>query len=192
MERKDDTPQHKAIREAMTNAVIHADFMLNDILKIEKTDDAFIFTNPGLLKLPIEQIYAGGESKARNQRIQNMLRMIGYGENIGSGFPLILSAWNEKHWIKPELIEQTELMQVKLVLHVLHEGDTQGVPQDVPQDVPQTIIELIYNNPNITREDIAKQIGVSTKIIGRYLKKLENKVKFVGSGYSGHWEIIQK
>ena len=192
MERKDDTPQHKAIREAMTNAIIHADFMLNGILKIEKTDDAFIFTNPGLLKLPIEQIYAGGESKARNQRIQNMLRMIGYGENIGSGFPLILSAWNEKHWIKPELIEQTELMQVKLVLHILKEGDTQGVPQGVPQDVPQTIIELIYNNPNITREDIAKQIGVSTKTIGRYLKKLEDKVRFVGSGYSGHWEIIQK
>ena len=192
MERKDDTPQHKAIREAMTNAIIHADFMLNGILKIEKTDEAFIFTNPGLLKLPIEQIYAGGESKARNQRIQNMLRMIGYGENIGSGFPLILSAWNEKRWIKPELIEQTELMQVKLVLHILNEGDTQSVPQDVPQDVPQTIIELIYNNPNITREDIAKQLGVSTKTIGRYLKKLENKVKFVGSGYSGHWEIIQK
>ena len=94
-----------------------------------------------------------------------------------------LRAWNEKHWIKPELIEQTELMQVKLVLHVLHEG--------VPQDVPQTIIELIYNNPNITREDIAKQLGVSTKTVGRYLKKLEDKIKFVGSGYSGHWEIIQ-
>lgn len=95
-----------------------------------------------------------------------------------------MSAWNEKHWINPELIEQTELMQVKLVLHILNEGDT--------QDVPQTIIELIYNNPNITREDIAKQIGVSRKTIGRYLKKLENKVKFAGSGYSGHWEIIQK
>jgi predicted HTH transcriptional regulator len=95
-----------------------------------------------------------------------------------------LRAWNEKHWIKPELIEQTELMQVKLVLHVLHEGDTQGVPQ--------TIIELIYNNPNITREDIAKQLRVSTKTVGRYLKKLEDKIKFVGSGYSGHWEIIQK
>jgi ATP-dependent DNA helicase RecG len=66
-----------------------------------------------MLKLPIAQIYAG-ESKARNQRMQAMLRMIGYGENLGSGFPLILSALNEKHWLKPELIEQPELMQVKL------------------------------------------------------------------------------
>lgn len=35
-----------------------------------------------------------------------------------SGFPLILNAWNEKHWLKPELQEQPELMQVKLTLHV--------------------------------------------------------------------------
>ena len=102
MQRKDDTVQHKAVREALPNAIIHADFVANGILKVEKLDDAFVFTNPGMLKLPVEQIYAGGESKARNQRMQNMLRMIGYGENIGSGFPLILSAWNEKHWMKPE------------------------------------------------------------------------------------------
>ena len=49
--------------------------------------------------------------------------MIGYGENLGSGFPLILSAWNEKHWLKPELIEQPELMQVKLILHIENIGD---------------------------------------------------------------------
>ena len=117
-ERDDDTPQHKAVREAMTNAIIHADLMLNGVLKVEKYDDKFVFTNPGLLRLPVEQIYAGNETRARNQRIQNMFRMIGLGENLGSGFPLILSAWNEKHWMKPELIEQRELMQVKLVLTI--------------------------------------------------------------------------
>ena len=205
VERKDDTPQHKAIREAMTNAIIHADFMLNGILKIEKTDDAFIFTNPGLLKLPIEQIYADGESKARNQRIQNMLRMIGYGENIGSGFPLILSAWNEKHWIKLELIEQTELMQVKLVLHILNEGDTQGVPQSGTQDGTQddtqgdtqgldldTWIENeIASNPKITTEELAQKSKKDIRTIKRHLTKLTH-INYVGSGYSGHWEIIQK
>ena len=46
--------------------------------------------------------------------MQNMFRMIGYGENLGSGFPLILNAWNEKHWIKPELLEQPEDLANKL------------------------------------------------------------------------------
>lgn len=93
------------------------------LLRVEKYDNRFVLTNPRLLKLPIEQIYAGSESKAHNQRMQNMLRMIGYGENLGSGFPLILSAWNEKHWLKPELIEQPELMQVKLILRIENKKD---------------------------------------------------------------------
>ena len=61
--RTDDTLQAKAVREAVTNMIIHADFMLNGVLKVEKYDDCFVLTNPGLLKLPIERIYRGGESK---------------------------------------------------------------------------------------------------------------------------------
>jgi predicted HTH transcriptional regulator len=53
--------------------------------------------------------------------MQNMFRMIGYGENLGSGFPLILNAWNEKRWLKPELLEQPELLQVKLTLFIQNE-----------------------------------------------------------------------
>ena len=116
-----------------------------------------------------------------------------------------MSAWNEKRWIKPELIEQTELMQVKLVLHVLNEGDTQDVPQDVPQggtqdDTQDDIQELdldswieneIANNPKITTEELARLSGKSIITIKRHLAKLKH-INYVGSGYSGHWEIIQK
>ena len=124
-----------------------------------------------------------------------------------------MSAWNEKHWIKPELIEQTELMQVKLVLHILNEG----VPQDVSQDVPQSgtqdgtqddtqgdtqddtqgldldswIENEIANNPKITTEELARLSGKSIITIKRHLAKLKH-INYVGSGYSGHWEIIQK
>ena len=112
-----------------------------------------------------------------------------------------MSAWNEKHWIKPELIEQTELMQVKLVLHILNEGDTQSVPQGGTQDDTQgdtqeldldTWIENeIANNPKITTEELARLSGKSIITIKRHLAKLKH-INYVGSGYSGHWEIIQK
>ena len=112
-----------------------------------------------------------------------------------------MSVWNEKHWIKPELIEQTELMQVKLVLHILNEGDTQDVPQGGTQDDTQgdtqgldldTWIENeIANNPKVTTEELAQKSKKGIRTIKRHLAKLKH-INYVGSGYSGHWEIIQK
>ena len=83
----------KTKRQAFTNAIIHSDLLMDaGILRVEKHDDRLCFRNLGLLKLPIEMIYEGGNSKARNPRIQNMFRMVGFGENFDSGFPTILSA----------------------------------------------------------------------------------------------------
>lgn len=195
--RKDDTPQHKAVREAVTNMIIHADFMLNGILRVEKYDDRFVLTNPGLLKLPIEQIYAGGESKSRNQRMQNMLRMIGYGENLGSGFPLILSAWNEKHWLKPELIEQPELMQVKLVLHIENNKNvTKDVTKDVTKEITdrqRIILELIRKDKSLTIPEMSLKTNVTERTIKRDIATLQELgiISREGGRKDGSWIIKQ-
>ena len=119
MVRIDDTPVHKAIREAVVNMVIHSDYMITGVLKIVKTDRGFMFSNPGSLKLPIKSIYEGGHSVARNPKIQTMFRMIGYGDNIGSGFPTIMSAWGEENWRKPDLRQNDDLHQVELKLWMI-------------------------------------------------------------------------
>lgn len=116
LERKDDTPVHQAIREAFVNQIIHADFNIQGVLKIIKTKDSLEFTNPGALKIDLESIFKGGNSKSRNPRIQKMFAFIGLGEGAGSGFPKILSAWNEQHWRIPELKEDIQLNQVSLKL----------------------------------------------------------------------------
>ena len=92
-------------------------------------------------------------------------------------------------------------MQVKLVLHILNEGDIQGVPQDDTQgdtqddtqglDLDSWIENEIANNPKITTEELARLSGKSIITIKRHLAKLKH-INYVGSGYSGHWEIIQK
>lgn len=48
--------------------------------------------------------------------MQIMLRMVGFGDNAGSGFSSILATWKEEGWVKPELIEDTALNQVTLYL----------------------------------------------------------------------------
>ena len=158
--------------------------MVNGVLKVEKFDDSFVLTNPGLLKLPIEQIYKGGESKARNQRIQNMFRMIGFGENLGSGFPLILSAWNEKHWLKPESLEQPDLLQVKLTLHIQNE------PINEPLSKRQiAILAAIKMHPSLTRDELAEETGLSLATLKREITNLRENgyITRDGSNKNGQW-----
>ena len=191
--RNDDTLQAKAIREAVTNMIIHSDFMLNGVLKVEKYDDRFELTNPGLLKLPIEQIYKGGESKARNQRMQNMFRMIGYGENLGSGFPLILNAWNEKHWLKPELVEQTSLMQVKLTLHIQDEPINEPINEPLT-DRQLAILTTIKQSPFINRDDLAGKVNISLATLKRELTTLRKNgyISRRGGNKNGSWLLLKK
>ena len=203
VERADDTPQHKAVREAMTNAIIHADLMLNGILKVEKYDNRFVFTNPGLLKLPVEQIHDGGESKARNQHIQTMLRMIGFGENLGSGFPLILSAWNEKHWLNPELLEQPELMQVKLSLTVA--DVVKDVTKDFAKEITErqlVILEMMATEPTLSAKTISEKNSgkgsekesITERTIQNDLARLKKLgiLTREGGRKKGHWVINVK
>ena len=120
IQRIDETPVHKAVREAFVNLIIHADYLMDaGVLKVIKRNNCFEFTNPGILKLPLEDIYRGGNSKSRNPHMQTMLRMVGFGDNAGSGFPTILDAWKTEGWVEPELTEDTSLNQVTLILRML-------------------------------------------------------------------------
>ena len=57
--------------------------------------------------------------------MQTMLRMVGFGDNAGSGFPSILATWEEEGWVQPELIEDTALNQVTLYLKMILEHGEQ-------------------------------------------------------------------
>lgn len=210
IQRVDDTPQHKAVREAFTNAIIHADIMLEaGILRIEKHDDRLVFRNPGLLVLPMEEIYEGGISKARNPKMQNMLRMIGYGENLGSGFPMILNAWKQTGWGKPELKNRLEVDEVALVLPIQRLEDTapKSALKSAPKSAPKIskrksrqntqegrlnmIIALIHNEPQITREMICDALGVGLTTLRKDLRILKEQygVHYEGSSKTGQWVI---
>jgi len=198
MQRVDDTPQHKAVREAFTNAIIHADLMMDaGILRVEKHDDRLCFRNPGLLRLPIEQIYEGGNSKARNPRIQNMLRMVGFGENIGSGFPKIIAAWKETNWGEPELKNKIELDEVELVLPV--PAMTANVVKDVVKDVvkelterQKVILKLIKENPSLSASEMSQKTGMVTRTIQRDLASLHEKGILTRDGgrKDGRWVVL--
>ena len=174
------------VREAFTNAIIHSDLLMDaGILRVEKHDDRLCFRNPGLLKLPVEMIYEGGNSKARNPRIQNMLRMIGYGENVGSGFPTILSAWKDAQWGEIKLKNKIEVDEVELVLPVPNNRnrDASDTINDRLNDSVMTTYSIISSNPGIQGKDIADISGKSAPTIDRHIAILikEDLIEHRGS-----------
>ena len=185
LERIDDTPVHKAVREGMTNMIIHADLCITGVLKVEKYDKEFVFSNPGSLKLPIADIMRGGNSKARNPRIQNMLRMIGYGDNIGSGYPTILKTWKEQNWRKPTLLDRTELRQVDLTLPMIS-----LLPKTVLEEMKhyygsaaydlltaneQQILAYVWNGDSISNIELQQLLGLNSIEAGKLLHQMVKK-----------------
>lgn len=87
--RVDETSVHQALREALTNTLIHADYTGRVSVLVVKRPDMFGFRNPGLMRVSVDQAFAGGISDCRNRRIQDMFRYIGLGDHAGSGIPSI-------------------------------------------------------------------------------------------------------
>ena len=199
MARNDDTAIHKAIREAVVNMLIHSDYQITGVLSIVKEDKGFCFSNPGSLKLPIRAIYEGGHSVARNPRIQIMLRMIGYGDNIGSGFPTILSAWGDENWRKPDLSQDEELHQVTLKLWMIstmpkectdHLKKLFGSVYTHLSQNEQLILGTAYLEGSVTNSRLQALLDLHSTDVGHLLSDLTAR-NLLLVNWKGRWSSYQ-
>lgn len=115
-QRKADTVVHIALREALVNTLVHAEFSERVSILIVKRPDLFGFRNPGLMRLPLEDVIAGGVSDCRNRLLHQMFLLIGLGERAGSGMPKIFSGWRTANWRMPRLRENALPAQTILEL----------------------------------------------------------------------------
>jgi len=104
--RVDDTPVHKAIREALANCLVNTDFYLPRGVVIKKESDGIVMENPGSILTGKKQMLKGGISDPRNKALMKMFNMIGIGERAGSGVPDIYAVWESQGWIMPQVIEE--------------------------------------------------------------------------------------
>ncbi len=117
--RLDDTPVHEALREALANLIIHADFTGRMSLYVVKRQDMFGFRNPGLMRVPLDLAIRGGHSDCRNRNLQKMFQLVGLAEQAGSGLPKVYRNWGRQSWRRPELFEQMDPDQTVLRLRTV-------------------------------------------------------------------------
>ena len=158
----------EALREAVLNALCHRQYeRYNLTIGIAIYDDRIEIENPGILPPQItpENIREPHISYPYNPLIANVLYSTTYIENWGSGVKRIIEACQKRGVAAP-----TWSINGGFVV------------------VTEKIEKAIKDNPNATTEVLARQFGVSAITIKRHIAKMPH-IRYVGSGYSGHWEI---
>jgi ATP-dependent DNA helicase RecG len=111
-----ETAVHEAIREALVNALVHADYRGRGGIIVERHPDRFEFSNPGSLLVSLEQLLRGGVSECRNKNLQKMFALLGVGEKAGSGMDKIRAGWSSQHWRLPMIREYLDPERVVCTL----------------------------------------------------------------------------
>ena len=99
--------------------------------------------------------------------------------------------------LKPELIEQPELMQVKLVLHIENDKNvTKDVTKDVTKEISERqmiILGLIRENKNLTIPEMSLKTNVTERTIKRDIATLQELgiISREGGRKDGSWIIKQ-
>ncbi|MGL5353548.1 MAG: ATP-binding protein, partial [Clostridium sp.] len=117
--RQEETRVHEAVREAVANALIHADYRLPRGIVIEKRKTFFKIINPGSLRITRDEALKGGVSDPRNENIFKMFNILGVGERAGSGLENIQLAWKEQEWLAPDLEELYNPDRISLTLRTV-------------------------------------------------------------------------
>ena len=123
LSRIDDTELHKALREALANTLINADYYGNTGVVIERNITSITMTNAGTFRIDLDEAINGGISDPRNSGLIKMFSLINIGERAGSGLPMIFKAWTGTDFAMPDITEKENPDRVCLMLPVESLGE---------------------------------------------------------------------
>lgn len=203
--RIDDTPVHRAMREALANCLTNTDFFVPRGVVIRKNTDRIIMENPGYIRTGKDQMLKGGISDPRNKALMKMFNIIGIGERAGSGVPDIYDVWKTQGWETPVVEEQYNPDRTILTLSFVqvgnienqedlkYQGDTLNDTLEQNDTLETLILEQIKKNPRSKQIELAEVTGSSIATIKRTMKKMTEQgiIQREGGKRNGIWIIVK-
>ena len=178
-DRIDDTPVHKALREALANCLINADYYGRQGLVIIKKKDVITLSNPGGFRIDVEAAKSGGVSDPRNSTLIKMFNLIDVGERAGSGIPNIFSVWKKQGWSAPVINESFEPDRITLSLTLGESSDKkQAIKSSDKKRATKTvayreaIVAYLTENVSAKCSELSTLIGISDSRTRAVLSKM--------------------
>lgn len=200
---------YTAIEEVLSNAVYHKSYDDRNPIEVRIEPNLLIVYSLAGPMPPITNADLQNERvisrNYRNRRIGDFLKELDMTEGRSTGFPKIYRAMRNNGSPDP-VFKTDELNQyflAELPIHPAFVGEHVAcdVALDVALDVARgsedvdslesLIINMIAKDKHVTRTEMAEVAKVSTKTIERQIKQMHDKVRYVGVGRKGHWEILK-
>ena len=152
-------------------------------------------------------------SRRRNPVLADVFNRLKYMERRGSGFKKIISAYKEHEGYKEGIdpVFSTPWDSFILTLPKFNVVGVEGVyvsdvndaednnerggqkgGQKNEEKTIDTILQLIKNNPNITRNILAHTVGISPSAVQKHINRLKAAGVIIrhGGDRGGYWEIV--
>ena len=180
----------EALREAVTNAVCHRDYLDVSQTQIRWHDDNILMVNPGNLIPPLtpQSLLGAHVSKQRNRKIAEMLYYAGLIEKWGGGTLEIIHSCDKAGLPAPKFKED----QGALWLTFPHTAKSEKTREKSNEKSNEKVLCLVTENPAITTGALSTKLNLSVSGIARIIRNLKRKQKLrrVGPDKGGHWEVL--
>ena len=177
--RVDDTPVHRALVEALANALIHANYYGRQGLVIHHRPERIAVANPGGMRVSVDDAVVGGISDPRNVTLHKMFGMINLAERGGMGISNIFHIWNDNGWEPPTIEEQFNPDRTALSLGFEKASDKKRATKTGEPPNPRKgdarkhdIIGYLTAHQNAKASEISAHIGISAGRARAYMQEL--------------------
>ena len=184
-----------ALKEVITNAIIHNDWTFGYTPKFELfTDKVVISSHGGVQEGFSEEEFLQGFTKPKNPELMRVFHDLDFVEQLGTGIKRILKKYDKNIFqfypnnIRVSIPFNKNTLRDSMVTNHLDENAYQEL-----NEMSKNIIQILKQNPHINQEDIANMLGVTDRTIRRHYKALiENGfIERVGADKNGYWHVLK-
>lgn len=193
VERK-DVPlfDDKAFREAVINAILHNLWVEGNEPMITVYSDRIEILSRGTLapKQTMEGFYLG-RSIPVNRKLSEIFIQLHISEKSGRGVPKIVEIYGRDAFTFEENAIVVTIPFNRITQVGNNVGNKVGNNQKPLNQTRQIIIAEMRNNPNITKAELSRLLGISTTAVDNnisYLKK-NGYIERIGSNKTGYWKV---
>jgi len=187
--RTQEGPVQIALREALVNLLVHADYGETDASLIVQRPEGYLLRNPGSSLIPASELLSGTRSEPRNPLLVRMFMRVGFAEEAGTGITQIVSAWRDLGFRLPSIDVGTERYEFSISLryvHLISDDDRTWLATATHNwtQHEQLALVLAKNDGDVDNERLRAVTNLHPTDAGRVLSNLRDRafLKKTGSG----------